>query len=430
MINFKVFLEEKDEEKKNPSKKFIQLDKGFIPPKSLGKIIEAFGNSSNVEIMSDTSKEIKLSKKALYLCGGSVRDFLTNKTPKEFHLVTDATPVQMMHILNAANFYMNEPKGNIPVPFKVNPKKDDSKEFELIEENNEAVGVKVTVDGMQFNIHTLNEDPKTGSFSTNFTNDLEVDAEKRDMTINALYIELSKPDGENNKLFDPTNKGWHDIQHGIVRMVGSSKDRLSEDPTRALRAMRFQSKMSKNSKLDDDLVKSIKDMSRISPRQAREELMKSLSDDDIDIQTLIKLYKNNNLTNSLFANLDLNQEVPESISRCSDPHVKLSWILKNNPSDNITKYINRLTTSPEGTYETGWEDSDREKVLFFVKLDQLNDDNFVDVIHNKSILGISPKLIDSWIQAYNLSDSEGLIKQRRPAWANKVKAMTKYRNFK
>jgi len=58
------------------------------------------------------------------------------------------------------------------------------------------------------------------------------DLSKRDFTINAIAKDV---DG---KYIDPHNS-VQDIQARLLRCVGNTKDRLSEDPLRSLRAMRF-----------------------------------------------------------------------------------------------------------------------------------------------------------------------------------------------
>ena len=95
MKSFKEFLSNKNnvikedknqEPQKDWKKEFIKLEKGFVPPSNLKPVILAFSDSGNIPIMNDTSKEINMPKKSLFLTGGSVRDFLRNKTPKNYNL--------------------------------------------------------------------------------------------------------------------------------------------------------------------------------------------------------------------------------------------------------------------------------------------------------------------------------------------------------
>ena len=102
-------LQEADESaNKDWKKEFIQLQKGFIPPPKMRPVVQAFLNSGNIKLMDDTSgKPITMKKKALYLVGGPVRDFLSGKTIKDFDLATNATPEQQALILSSAGFNMS-----------------------------------------------------------------------------------------------------------------------------------------------------------------------------------------------------------------------------------------------------------------------------------------------------------------------------------
>lgn len=68
--------------------------------------------------------------------------------------------------------------------------------------------------------------------TVNFTESLETDAQRRDFTINAIYL---SPDGT---LTDPFG-GAEDLRHGIVKFIGNPAQRLREDPLRLLRFFRF-----------------------------------------------------------------------------------------------------------------------------------------------------------------------------------------------
>lgn len=69
-----------------------------------------------------------------------------------------------------------------------------------------------------------------------FTDDIALDAHRRDFTVNALYMRL--PDGE---ILDPTGRGLSDLQAKVLRMT--RPDTLSEDALRILRLVRFASSL-------------------------------------------------------------------------------------------------------------------------------------------------------------------------------------------
>jgi tRNA nucleotidyltransferase (CCA-adding enzyme) len=63
---------------------------------------------------------------------------------------------------------------------------------------------------------------------------LDEDLAHRDFTFNAMALELGPPP----RLRDPSG-GSHDLRAGILRAPGDARERLAEDPLRALRAARF-----------------------------------------------------------------------------------------------------------------------------------------------------------------------------------------------
>jgi len=66
-----------------------------------------------------------------------------------------------------------------------------------------------------------------------FADTMEEDAQRRDFTINALYMDRW------GHVFDPTGTGIEDLRKGLVRFVGSACERVSEDYLRILRFFRF-----------------------------------------------------------------------------------------------------------------------------------------------------------------------------------------------
>ncbi|MBU1083044.1 hypothetical protein KKE14_01220 [Patescibacteria group bacterium] len=67
-----------------------------------------------------------------------------------------------------------------------------------------------------------------------FTEDLVLDAQRRDFTINAIYF-----NPKTGKINDPVN-GVADLKNKILRFIGDGELRIKEDPVRVLRAVRFK----------------------------------------------------------------------------------------------------------------------------------------------------------------------------------------------
>jgi tRNA nucleotidyltransferase/poly(A) polymerase len=69
------------------------------------------------------------------------------------------------------------------------------------------------------------------------TGTMTEDAERRDFTFNALYL-----DPFTHQIFDFFG-GVKDLQNKVVKFVGNPKDRIREDPNRIIRACRFLTKI-------------------------------------------------------------------------------------------------------------------------------------------------------------------------------------------
>ncbi len=94
--------------------------------------------------------------------------------------------------------------------------------------------VTLVVDGHGFEVTTLRRDIETDGRRAKvaFGTDWQADAERRDLTINALYADAR---GEVIDLV----KGIEDIETRTVRFIGDAAERIAEDYLRILRFFRF-----------------------------------------------------------------------------------------------------------------------------------------------------------------------------------------------
>ncbi|MGL3604908.1 CCA tRNA nucleotidyltransferase [Rhizobium sp. G187] len=94
--------------------------------------------------------------------------------------------------------------------------------------------VTLVVDGQPFEVTTLRRDVETDGRHAQvaFGADWQEDADRRDLTINALY---ARADGEVVDLVG----GLADIENRTIRFIGDAEQRIAEDYLRVLRFFRF-----------------------------------------------------------------------------------------------------------------------------------------------------------------------------------------------
>ncbi|MBU4527260.1 MAG: CCA tRNA nucleotidyltransferase [Hoeflea sp.] len=94
--------------------------------------------------------------------------------------------------------------------------------------------VTLVIDGRGFEVTTLRHDAETDGRRAKvvFGSDWQIDAERRDFTINALYADAS------GAIIDLVG-GLEDIASRTVRFIGEPDDRIAEDHLRILRYFRF-----------------------------------------------------------------------------------------------------------------------------------------------------------------------------------------------
>ncbi|CAL8337155.1 unnamed protein product [Merluccius merluccius] len=150
----------------------------------------------------------------LRIAGGAVRDLLSGKRPEDVDFATTATPEEMKRMFLSAGIRMINNKGE----------KHGTITARLHDENFEVTTLRVDVqtDGRHAEVE--------------FTTDWEKDAERRDLTINSMFL------GLDGTLYDYHN-GYEDLQNRRVRFVGSAEQRIQEDYLRILRYFRFYARV-------------------------------------------------------------------------------------------------------------------------------------------------------------------------------------------
>jgi poly(A) polymerase len=160
-----------------------------------------------------------------YLVGGCVRDLLLGLRPKDFDVVTSATPNEIKRLFRncriigrrfrlAHIFY--GPKIIETATFRANPRE--------LEDDDAGGGDAESGDLL------IRRDNVFGT--------PEEDARRRDFTVNGLFY-----DTKAGQVIDHVN-GMADLEARIVRTIGDPDIRFREDPIRILRAVKFAARCS------------------------------------------------------------------------------------------------------------------------------------------------------------------------------------------
>ncbi|HEY6873380.1 MAG TPA: polynucleotide adenylyltransferase PcnB [Geobacteraceae bacterium] len=170
-----------------------------------------------------------------YLVGGCVRDLLLGREPKDFDLVTDATPGQIKRLfrncrlvgrrfrlahLHFADEIVEAATFRSPVP--------DEPESEGGEPSDAGGAEEVPRRPPR---HLKSEEGML--LRDNVFGTPEEDALRRDFTVNALFYNIA-----DFTIIDYAG-GMEDLQKGVIRTIGEPRVRFTEDPVRMLRAVRF-----------------------------------------------------------------------------------------------------------------------------------------------------------------------------------------------
>jgi len=161
-----------------------------------------------------------------YLVGGAVRDLLLGLRPKDYDVVTNATPDEIKKIFSNSFII--------------------GRRFKLVHVIYKRQIIEVITFRKEPNIIS---DNGVIAFDNNF-GDINEDSIRRDITINALYYNI-----KDFSIVDYSD-GFRDIKKNIIKIIGDPNLRFQEDPLRILRVLRFAAKFNWN--IDRETKKAIK----------------------------------------------------------------------------------------------------------------------------------------------------------------------------
>lgn len=218
-----------------------------------------------------------------YLVGGSVRDLLLGRRPKDFDIGTSAHPYQVKKLFR--NCWI------IGRRFRLAHVKFGTKVVEVATFRRQVQpGEEVVQDGVPApELASDTSAPRSAApehhgsatpapeeaqllHRDNTFGTPEEDAFRRDFTINALFYDIS-----NFSIIDYVG-GLEDLREGVVRCIGDPEERMREDPVRMLRAIALAARL--DFTIDRPILDAIAELrheiARSSPPRLLEEYYKIL----------------------------------------------------------------------------------------------------------------------------------------------------------
>ena len=195
----------------------------------------------------DVIFQLKEAGHEAYLVGGSVRDLLLKKKPKDFDISTSARPEEIKKIFHRRCLLIG-------------------KRFRLahIRCGKMVLEVSTFRTGDVENAALIVHDNRWGT--------AEDDVLRRDFTINALF-------------YDPTTRtvldyvgGYEDTQHRLLRCIGDSTVRFRQDPVRMIRLIKFRARFGFEieHKAEKALHSCREEILKSAPARVLEEMFKML----------------------------------------------------------------------------------------------------------------------------------------------------------
>jgi len=176
----------------------------------LKKVFFPFYKSKDIKKLFDIlEKDKQKNIQVAMFVGGCVRNFLTYENVDDIDIASIFSPEE------------------IKEKFK-------GSEFKIIDTGIEHGSVTIFLNTSKFEITTLRQDIKTDGrhAEVSFIDNWQQDSERRDFTINAIYMDRK------GKIYDPQN-GRQDLKKKEIKFIGEPSTRIEEDYLRIIRFIRF-----------------------------------------------------------------------------------------------------------------------------------------------------------------------------------------------
>lgn len=200
-----------------------------------------------------------------FLVGGSVRDMIMGKPVKDYDFCVSLPDGGVKLAQYLCETYPTKCKNYVIFQTFGTAK------FTLILDSGDEYDIEL-VQTRKEQYHDKNSRNPECSFGT-----IEEDCFRRDLTINALYLDLHSMD-----ILDLTKMGIKDIQDNVIRTPTDPDITFTDDPLRSLRCIRFSCRYGWDiePKTYDSLVINAKSLSIISKERIFDEFSKILTSDN------------------------------------------------------------------------------------------------------------------------------------------------------
>jgi poly(A) polymerase len=203
-----------------------------------------------------------------FLVGGSVRDLLLGRRPKDFDIGTSAHPYQIKKLFRncwiiGRRFRLAHVRfGNKTIEVATFRRPVSQEELAAVDEPQPETAMRA--EGDQTADLLVHRDNTFGT--------PEEDAFRRDFTINALFYDIAT-----FSIIDYTG-GLDDLRAGLVRCIGEPAERFQEDPVRMLRAVAMAARLGFriDAPIDAAIARTRGEIARSAPARLIEEFYKLL----------------------------------------------------------------------------------------------------------------------------------------------------------
>ena len=349
------------------------LDLSFNFIKKIKRKLFPFYKKKELKVVFKTLQQGFSNEKVVArFVGGCVRKYLTNDFVDDIDVATTLSTDEIKERFKNSN-------------------------FKVIDTGVKHGTVTLVSDQLKLELTTLRQDVETDGrhAKVEYINDWELDSERRDFTINAIYLDI------NGKFFDP-QMGITDLKNNNVKFIGDPQKRIEEDYLRIIRFIRF--KIMYNGKVEPSTIEAIKlnlnGIKQISKERIFIELFKIL-----DLKNFINFNESTHLKEIFslifpeFNNIirldrlkkicnhsQINRDILLAVLLIDEKNNHEYFSHKYNIANNIKENLNLLAKNLKIVRENkDFFDKDLEKNIYLNNKNHLIDLNIINFTSNANI---------------------------------------------